>query len=101
MFLFFVFEYPWRVLPNVDDLAAYIRIVALWKSWAQFQFSSAPVPDDVLAMLLYVACGFSGKAAALQQDRQRICRSEFHVLIPVVPIECFVAHDIPVLMGEQ
>ena len=51
-------------------------------------------------MLLYVACGFSGEAAALQQDRQWIRRSELHVLIPVIPIECLIAHDIPVLVGE-
>ena len=51
-------------------------------------------------MLFYVASGFSGKAAALQQDRQRIRRTEFHVFIPIVPVERLVSFDLPVLVGE-
>ena len=68
MLLFFALEYLRRVLPDVYNLAAYIRIVTLCKCWTQFQVSGASVADDVLSVLLYVACGFSGEAAALQQD---------------------------------
>ena len=61
----------------------------------------AAAPYDILAVLFYVASGLSRKAAALQQDRQRIRRSEFHVLIPVVQVECLVSLDLPVLVGES
>lgn len=51
-------------------------------------------------MLFYVASGFSGKAAALPQDCQRIRRTEFHVIIPIVPVEGLVSFDFPVLVRE-
>lgn len=46
-----------------------------------------PKRYDILVVLFYVASGFSGKAAALQQDRQRIRRAEFHIFIPIVPFD--------------
>ena len=51
-------------------------------------------------VLFYVASGFSEKAAALRQDRQRIRCTELHVIIPIVPVECLVPFDFPVLVGK-
>ena len=67
---------------------------------AKFQLPCAAVPYDILVVLFYVASGFSGKAAALQQDRQRIHRTEFYVFVPIVPVEGLVSFDFSVLVGE-
>ena len=37
----------------------------------------------------------------LQQDRQWIRHSAFHVFVPIVPVECLASSDFPVLVGES